>query len=346
MTNDECRKNDKVRMSNEDSGSSADFRPTASLEALRQRAGLLRKLREFFHSRGFLEVETPLLSADVVVDRHLDPLAVTLVDDPRRPASGRTLYLQTSPEFAMKRLLAAGAEAIFQVTHAFRGGERGELHNPEFTIAEWYRVGDDMSAGIGLLSDLTAALLDRGEADRLSYRDAFQAHAGIDPLTADADSFATLAAANEITVPESFAGNDLDAWMDLLMTELVQPQLGWERPLIIYDYPASQSALAVVRNENPPVAERFELFVDGVELANGYHELRDANELLARNRRNNAARTAEGKQPLPEESRLLAAMRRGLPPCSGTALGFDRLVMVALGAKSIDAVMPFPVERA
>jgi len=323
-----------------------DFRPTAPLDVLGQRAGLLRKLREFFHSRGFLEVETPLLSADVVVDRHIDPLPLTLYEDPRQPAESRTLYLQTSPEFAMKRILAAGAEAIFQVTHAFRGGERGELHNPEFTIAEWYRVGDDMSAGIDLLSELAAALLDRGPADRVSYRDTFHKHAGIDPLTADAVSFANLAAAKQIAVPESFDDSDLDAWMDLLMTELVQPQLGWERPLVIYDYPASQSALAVVREEDPPVAERFELFVDGVELANGYHELLDAGELLTRNRRNNVARIADGKQPLPEESRLLAAMRRGLPPCSGTALGFDRLVMVALGAKSIDEVIPFPVERA
>jgi elongation factor P--(R)-beta-lysine ligase len=322
------------------------FLPTADWDMLRGRAELLRQLREFFHQLGFLEVETPMLSADTVIDRHLDPLEVILADDPRRPERGAKYYLQTSPEFAMKRLLAAGAGAIYQVTHAFRAGERGAYHNPEFTMVEWYRPGDDLEAGMQLLSDLAEVLLARGPALRLSYREAFQRYAAIDPFTADTAQLARLATQQQLAVPASFAATDHDAHLELLLTELVQPRLGIEQPTIVYDFPASQSALALVREEHPPVAERFELFVDAVELANGYHELLDPRELECRNRLSNQARVADGKAPLPEESRLLAAMRHGLPACSGTALGFDRAVMVALGAKSIEQVLPFPIDRA
>src|SRR6188508_3083852 len=160
-----------------------DFLPTASLDMLRRRAELLKQVRQFFDSRGFLEVETPLLSHDVVVDRHIDPIPVTLFAEPRQPERGPKLWLQTSPEFGMKRLLAAGATAIYQITKAFRGGsEVGPEHNPEFTIVEWYRVGDDYAAGMQLLSDLAESILNRGPAVRLTYRDAFHRHAGFDPF--------------------------------------------------------------------------------------------------------------------------------------------------------------------
>jgi lysyl-tRNA synthetase class 2 len=323
-----------------------DYLPTAPWQMLHARAELLRKLREFFHALGFLEVETPLLSADVVIDRHLDPLQVTLYENPQQPTVGQTYYLQTSPEFAMKRLLAGGAEAIYQVTHAFRAGERGAYHNPEFTMVEWYRAGDSMQSGMQLLSDLAEMLFVRGAAVRVSYREAFRQQLGCDPHTAGTNRLADIAHQNQLAVPNSFTADDRDAYLELIMSELIQPHLGRQQPAIIYDYPASQSALAIVRPDDPPVAERFELFVDGVELANGYHELLDASELERRNQHNNQARMADGKQPLPAESHLLAAMRHGLPACSGTALGFDRAVMVALGAKSIDEVIPFPIERA
>ena len=299
-----------------------DFQPTATLEMLRRRAELLKQVRQFFDSRGFLEVETPVLSHDVVVDRHLDPLRVTLFSDPREPDRGETLWLQTSPEFAMKRLLAAGATAIFQVSKAFRGGEVGDLHNPEFTMVEWYRVGDDYAAGMDLLAEFADSILGRGEPARLTFAEAFRRHAGVDP----------------------HGMPDYD--IDLLLTSRVQPHLGQGRPTILYDHPATQSALARVRPGDPPVAERFELYANGIELANGYHELLDPATLRERNRTNNAARAADGKYTLPEESRLVAAMDHGLPACSGCALGFDRLVMVAAGAKSIQEVMAFPIERA
>jgi lysyl-tRNA synthetase class 2 len=356
---------------------------------------LLRDLREFFHQRGFLEVETPVLSADVVVDRHLDPLCSVLPDDPRRPEVGRRLWLQTSPEFCMKRLLAAGGDsapsAIYQVSRVFRGGERGRLHNPEFTMVEWYRVGDDLAAGITLLSDLCDALLRCGPAEQMSYQDAFRRWVGIDPLTASGGELAGVAANRGVAAPAVLALDDRDAWLELLFGELVQPNLGSvvgrisnpsyslagplsepqqlterashggnvakpsaegrqlaervaHKSAIVYDYPASQAALA--RTREGLVAERFELFVAGVELANGYHELLDPAELRRRSAAANAQRAADGKPCLPEESRLLAAMEHGLPACSGVALGFDRLVMLAVGAQSIDQVIAFPIDRA
>lgn len=312
---------------------SSDFHPTASLDILRCRAELLKRVRAFFDDRSFLEVETPLLSHDTVIDRHLDPLPVTLFADPRAAERGPRLWLQTSPEFAMKRLLAAFADrgsadsalpAIYQVTKAFRAGEAGRLHNPEFTIVEWYRVGDDYSAGMQLLSDLAEATLGLGPAECITYREAFLRHAHVDPLAEPLD----------------------DLQRDQLLVQQVEPKLGQNRPTILLDYPASQAALARVRPGNPPVAERFELYVRGIELANGYHELLDPAVLRERNRTINEHRAAEGKYTLPADSRLLAAMDHGLPPCAGCALGFDRLVMVATGAQSIQEVMAFPIDRA
>jgi lysyl-tRNA synthetase class 2 len=322
-----------------------DFLPTASWANLRLRSELLRKLREFFAARGFLEVETPLLSADVTVDRHIDPIGVILADDPRRPGIGRPMWLQTSPEFAMKRLLAAGATAIYQVTRAFRNAERGSLHNPEFTMVEWYRAGDGMEEGITFLSDLAEELLARGASERMSYAAAFERFVGIEPHAATAEELRGAAERWEVRAPESLGG-DRDGWLDLLLAERVQPRLGSPRPTILFDYPASQAALARVRDGNPPVAERFELFVDGVELANGYHELLDPAVLRERIVQANRQRAADGKPPLPTESRLFAAMDAGLPASTGVALGWDRLVMIAAGAKTLAEVLPFPIERA
>ena len=316
---------------------SDDFLPSAPLAMLRRRAELLQAVRRFFDERGFLEVETPILSQDVVVDRHLDPLSVVLPNDVRRPGEGKALWLQTSPEFGMKRLLAAGAAAIYQITRAFRGGEAGPLHNPEFTMVEWYRVGDDYQAGMQLLSDLAARVLGQPPAERLAYREAFARFAGYDPLVSSppADLFTGLPPAADRHLVE-----------DYVLTKCVQPRLGVERPTILFDYPADQAALARVRPGETPVAERFELYVNGVELANGYHELLDAQVLRKRNRASNRLRAVDGKPLLPEESRLLAAMEHGLPACSGCALGFDRLVMMAAGAQTLAEVMAFPIDRA
>jgi lysyl-tRNA synthetase class 2 len=332
----------------------ADFEPTATLDMLRRRADLQKKVQQFFDSRGFLEVETPILSHDAVVDRHLDPLSVTLFTDPRQSTVGPKLWLQTSPEFGMKRLLAATAgrgspdpalTSIYQITRAFRGGEAGPLHNPEFTIVEWYRVGDDYNAGMQLLEEFANDILQLGPAERLTYRDAFLRFASIDPLVATQQELCEVAAWTSAS-DLSLKSKDRDELLDIILLCMVEENLGQDRPTILHDYPASQSALACIRPGDPPVAERFELYVNGVELANGYHELLDPETLRQRNKINNQLRSADGKYSLPEESRLLAAMEHGLPPCSGCALGFDRLVMVATGAKSIQEVMAFPIDRA
>jgi lysyl-tRNA synthetase class 2 len=322
------------------------FRPTADWPTLKLRADLLRRTRDFFDRRGFLEIETPILSHDTVVDRHLDPLETSLVGvgPPRR------LFLQTSPEFAMKRLLAAGAPSLYQITRAFRQGERGPRHNPEFTIVEWYEVGADYDAGMRLLSELGETLLARGPADRVTYADAFRRMLALDPHAASVDDLSAAARRLCPDAATAFIDSphpvDRDAWLDLLLTEKIEPTLGAPRPTILCDYPPSQAALARLRDASPPVAERYELYVDGLELANGYHELLDPDALAARNVENNRLRAADGKPTLPAESRLLEAMRRGLSPSAGCALGFDRVVMLAAGKQTIEEVIPFPIERA
>jgi elongation factor P--(R)-beta-lysine ligase len=337
-----------------------DFLPTASWDSLRLRADLLRRLRDFFHRHEFLEVETPILSADTVVDRHLDPFHTEKsrdCPDFRVNENGtvpfmlstkppRRMWLQTSPEFGMKRLLAGGAKAIYQISKVFRQGELGPLHNPEFTMVEWYRAGDVMDEGMKFTSNLAEAMLDRGSAKRINYRKAFLQYADVDPMSADTMDLIKTVKKHGIEPPASLSSEDRDGWLDLLLVERVQPQLGWDRPALLYDFPASQAALSRIRKDDPPVAERFELYVSGIELANGYHELLDAEELRRRNRETNRLRCTEGKSALPEQSRLLAAMESGLPPAVGVALGFDRLVMLAIGAKNIAEVIAFPFDHA
>lgn len=245
----------------------------------------------------------------------------------------------------MKRLLAEGAEAIYQIAPVFRQDERGPLHNPEFTMVEWYRVGDGYAEGKALLGELAEVLLGRGEAQWLSYTEAFERFANVHPLSAPVEELAAVARQRLADTPELDC-DDRDGWLDLLLCACIQPHLGLEKPLILFDYPASQSALAKIREDAYPVAQRFELYVDGVELANGYHELTDPAELRRRNAEVNRRRLRDAKAPLPEESRLLEAMDRGLPAATGVALGFDRLVMVAAGATSLDEVLAFPSEIA
>jgi lysyl-tRNA synthetase class 2 len=325
-----------------------DYLPAANLELLRQRAALLRRVREFFDAREYLEVETPLLSHDTVLDRHLDPFVTRHVPDPTRPGQGTELFLQTSPEFGMKRLLAAGSGPIFQITRSFRNGERGPLHNPEFTILEWYRPGDDYQTGIQLLADLACELSGAQKIETLTYAQVFQTHYQLSPHTATLEQLQAAAQQATLVAPTSL-GTDRDGWLDFLLTERIQPRLGQTAPMILCDYPASQAALAQTRFDAAlgcDVAERFELYWRGIELANGYHELLDPAILRARNAANNALRVSDGKPALPVESRLLAVMDEGLPACSGCALGLDRLLMILAGAETIDQVLAFPLEIA
>ncbi len=317
------------------------YGPAASLAALRHRAAILAWVREFFRERGVLEVETPLLGAAGSVDEHLDPIQ----------AGGR--YLMTSPEHAMKRLLAAGSGPIFQITRAFRDGERGRLHNPEFTILEWYRTEFDHLDLMDEVETLVAGALERFGAagadaprpfHRLTYREAFQRSLGVDPHAASLGDLELLARREGAAPP--CAGEGRDSLLNLLLAARVEPGLGLDRPAFVFAYPASQASSARIAPGDPPLAERFELYLRGVELANGYHELLDPAEQERRHVEANRRRVAAGRPALPVDRRLLAALRRGLPDGSGVALGVDRLVMAALGARRIDEVIAFPIERA
>ena len=342
---------------------SAEFRPTASLATLKLRSDVLGELRRYFNNLGYWEVDTPILSRDIFVDAHLDPFVTQWEVNPTDlPDRRQTLFLQTSPEFAMKRLLAAGADAIFQVTHAFRNGEVGRLHNPEFTMIEWYKVGDthheQMDFTERLVRELSHVLQSANsrqtddavlnsvgqEFGRLSYDAAFARATGSRVLDQPVHKLRDLALANNVSLPDGLDENR-DCWLNVLLSELVEPTLGVERPEFLFDYPASQAALAKTRAADG-VAERFELYLNGIELCNGYHELTDAAELRRRIRRESELRFADARRALPSDNLLLAAMDAGLPECSGVALGFDRLLMLLIGAKSLREVTAFPFDRA
>lgn len=323
-----------------------DWAPAAALETLRLRARLTARVRRFFAQRGVLEVDTPCLSAAAATAPHLDSFAVDY-HGPQAPASGR-LYLHTSPEFPMKRLLAAGSGSIYQLCRVFRDGEAGARHNPEFTLLEWYREGftpaqliDEVEA---LLRGVLAGLRELPPATRFSYRALFLDYARVDGLTATAAELRACLETHGHRAPDGLDAADLDAWRDLVLTHVIEPQLSGL--VFVTDYPASQASLARIRAADPPVAERFECYLDGTELANGFHELADATEQRRRFEQDNALRVNTGRPPMPLDEALLAALHAGLPDCCGVALGFDRLMMAAAGAARIDSVLAFPVGRA
>ncbi len=317
-----------------------DWRPTASLEMLRLRAGFLSKTRSFFAEREVLEVETPMLCSAGVTDPHLQNPSLRL----EVPGLGeKDFYLQTSPEYAMKRLLAAGAPSIYQICHAFREGERGRIHNPEFTILEWYRLGWDDLGLMEEVEDLIRLLLGIPRIQRKSYREIWIETTGVDPHLSDLESLAALVP--ELGLP-NLAPKHRNDYFDLIMSHHIEPQLRDLEAVFITDYPASQAALARIRPTDPPVAARFELFLKGLEIANGYHELLDTGEHLRRFEADLHDRRVEGDSSPEIDRRFIAALAEGLPECAGVALGFDRLLMVASAANSIDGVLSFPIDRA
>ena len=325
-----------------------DWRPGADLATLRLRAELLARIRVFFATRNVLEVETPMLSAAAITDPHLASFATTYSGP--GPRCRQPLYLQTSPEFPMKRLLAAGSGCIYQIARVFRDSEAGRRHNPEFTLLEWYRIGFDHHRLMTEVAELATALLsDRlplAEPEQLSYREAFERHLGLNPHRTTVAELAACAQRNDVSIPPGMPADDVDPWLDLLLTHRIEAHLGQGRLCFLYDYPASQAALARLRPGDPPVGERFELYLYGVELANGFHELGDAVEQRRRFQAENAARRAHGLPWMPVDDYLLAALAAGLPDCAGVALGFDRLVMLAAGKASLTEVLAFSFERA
>lgn len=306
----------------------AGWRPTASLETLAARARLLVAVRQFFAARGVLEVETPLLDTCPVTDPNIHSLTV-----------GRLGYLQTSPEFAMKRLLAAGSGAIFQICKSFRDDESGALHAPEFTMIEWYRPGFDHHRLMDEVQALLEHLHPEIRSSRMDYGHAFEAALALDPHRAATATLRTACVREARLAPDSAATLSRSDCLDLLFSLVVQPTLP-AGATFIYHYPTCQAALARLAPEHG-YAERFELFVDGVELANGYHELADANEQRARMETDNQLRAARGLLRQPIDERLLSALHAGLGDVAGVALGFDRLMMVLSGHEQISEVMAF-----
>ena len=307
------------------------WQPGVSLSTLRQRSQLLAELRRFFAQRQVMEVDVPLLSTATVSDHNIDSI---VADN-----AGVTGYLQTSPEYFMKRLLAAGSGDIFSLGKAFRSGESGSRHNPEFTLLEWYRCGWDEHQLMDEVAELIAMLLPETSVRRISYADVFLEHLQIDPHLVELSSLQSLAVtASSAAWAEETRANCLD----LLFSVLVEPQLG-DGLVLVYDYPACQSALAKCDDDSQGrrISRRFEAFLNRVELANGYCELTDAQEQAARFDEDQRLRQQSGKVAVAADTRLLAAMHAGLPECAGVAIGVDRLLMQIDAADSIDQVIPF-----
>jgi lysyl-tRNA synthetase class 2 len=306
---------------------------------LELRARVRRTVRSFFDARGFLEVETPVLAAEVLPEAHIEPLAVPL-------AGGEIRWLQASPELSMKRLLAAGSGPIYQLAAAFRDGERGPQHDIEFQLLEWYAPGSSLADSAILLAELCTAVLGTAGLERLTCSAAFTAHAGLDPLSATAADWLAAVRRAGLVVPEGLA--DLppaaisERCFELVLAEIVQPRLGAAAPTLLEAWPDSQAAFARIDPGPPATARRFELFVRGVELANGWEEETGRAELARRIAAANAVRRADGRPVLPEPEQFLAAHGPGMPAGVGVALGFDRLVMLAAGVDSIDAIRPLP----
>ncbi|GMQ87635.1 MAG: elongation factor P--(R)-beta-lysine ligase [Gammaproteobacteria bacterium] len=322
------------------------WRPCASLEILTLRATLLARMRSFFMQQGVLEIDTPLLSRFGSTDTFIESFLSSYTGP--GGADGLPLYLHTSPEFFMKRLLAAGSGPIYQLAHVFRNAELGRRHNPEFMMLEWYRPGMDHQALMdetdALLSYVLEGFMDYQPAKRVPYRQWFRDGTGLDPWTDKVAAFRRFAERRLDSVPEAMDDQELDPWLDLLVTHWLEPGLG-DQPVFVYDYPVSQASLARVRQGRFPVAERFELYIKTVELANGFHELADAAQQQQRFESENRVRERMGKPAVPIDRHLLAALQSGLPDCAGVAIGFDRLVMVAAGLPDIASAMPFPLSR-
>ncbi len=317
---------------------------TSEFPALRMRAALYALIRQFFAERNVLEVSTPVLSAAGNTDPNIESFHTHFSGHVAAGTAQR--WLRTSSEFAQKRLLAAGVGDNYELGRVFRNGEAGRRHNPEFTMLEWYRVGWDHRRLIDETADLvTAALALTGklvEVKKYSYRELFSSTLGIDPFTAaDAELRNAL---GEVRIDGQ--GLSRDDWLDLLLTHRIQPEFPAGRITVICDYPATQCALAKIRADDPPVAERFELYVGAQELANGYHELTDAAEQRARFERDNARRRERGLAEVPIDENLLAALAQGMPDCAGVALGIERLLIAMLDTDDIREVLAFPFAEA
>lgn len=320
---------------------SGNWQPSASFETLQKRAQILKSIRDFFTARGVLEVETPTLCHTSVTDPFIQSIPALFQAHPQ-DAEVR-YYLQTSPEYAMKRLLAAGSGPIFQITKSYRQGEVGRFHNPEFSMLEWYRPNFDHYALMNEMDELLQMVLATAPATRLSYTELFQQYLDINPHTATLQELIRCADQHNINVMSEI--DDCDTWLNLLMSHCIEPHLGADKPVFIYNFPASQAALARIQPSNPPVAARFEVYFRGIELANGFHELQDAAEQRQRFEKNLLDRKGLQLNSMLIDEFFLAALNHGLPDCAGVALGIDRLIMLATNREKIADVISFDFSR-
>ncbi len=314
------------------------WQPTANFTTLQARAQLYQQIRTFFAQRQVLEVETPILSAACVPDTQIEPFVTQYHGDRVQP-----LFLQTSPELAMKRLVAAHRSSIYQISKAFRDGESGRWHNPEFTLLEWYRIDFSKQDLIQEVDELLQTILGCAPALAISYCELFEKYANLHPLNAPLSQLQHFITRYHIDHIETL---DRDTCLQLILSHHIEEQLGYKQPIVITDFPATQAALARKQVDNPALAERFEFYVQGIELANGFYELTDAIEQRQRFEQSLQARATENKPLYPIDEHFLAALEAGLPTCSGVALGVDRLLMLLVKATHINQVLNFPLANA
>lgn len=321
------------------------WQPSASMATLQERAKFISAIRQFFAERQVLEVETPSLSQATVTDIHLQSFATELDAAVSSNNDSRELFLQTSPEFAMKRLLAAGSGPIYQLCKAFRNEQQGRHHNPEFTMLEWYRPGFDDKDLMAEIDQLMQCLLDTQAADKISYQQAFIETIAIDPLTASVEQLKQSIAKQDMLSDWLVKEADKDTLLQFMFSQMIEPHIGQNRPCFVYHFPATQAALARLEPTDNRVARRFELYYRSMELANGFDELTDASEQRQRFAKDNELRRENGLPEKMIDQRLLAALEAGLPQCSGVAIGVDRLLMLKLGKQQISDVISFDLSR-
>ena len=323
------------------------WQPTLTWGNAQKRANILQEIRQFFAERNVVEVETPALSQGTVTDVYLDALTCKynfLADSSSEQSAD--LFLQTSPEFHMKRLLASGYGCIYQIAKAFRHEESGRYHNPEFTMLEWYRIGFDQFDLMSEVAELLQAVLGGDKALFTSYQGIFIKIVSVDPLTATFDELVEVLNKYNKAADWLIKMNDADLLLQFIFTEIIEPTIGVNEPHFIYDFPVAQASLAKRSIDDPRVAQRFECYFKGIELVNGFNELTDADEQAVRFEEDNAKRAVQGLSVKPIDKNFIDALTHGLPQCSGVALGIDRLVMLALDIKEISEVQSFSIERA
>ncbi len=326
-----------IRYQNIPGSGATEWQASATNDILRSRAHMFTATRNFFHERGYLEVDTPCLLHAVAPEQHIEPFQLDY--------AGRTFYLQTSPELAMKRLIAGGSGPIFQIAHVFRQEEWGKLHNPEFRLLEWYHPQWTYRELMHEVDSYVREILQNKVTLKATlfrtYQSVFSEFAEVDPFAASSEELAATVKNAAIDVSANKT-TSRDEWLDLIFSMIIQPRLPKDTPVFIHDFPASQAALAEIKPDDPAVAQRFELLINGIELANGFQELTNAEEQLQRFLAVNAARESNQQAPLEIDLKFIAALQQGFPSCAGVAVGLDRLLMISLGLNNIQSGIPFP----